>query len=658
MYERSAIVLEKYIEKLLEFNKQYNLKDNYERYNELIDEVENYEIISTKENEIIQEFDETVKELEAIQKQQDKLTNENLKLEEERNKLFYVLDESENTLTSKFEKIENKLEKNNEQIKQLRIEFIKYLTDFSQRQKERNKCEKERRIAETRHIEYIKKIVDEFNSIDSKDLLKLKQFMGSDKEEEKQEVLEIMLKNGQNEKIGFNENILKSAIEYRMKIAEREVQCYMVTYDKTRRILAEIENDNLKIEKYKKALRDNSIKINFLNAEKDYIVGFLDYERMATISGIKMHKKLMEEACKNFETDVIQIENLYELVLREIANKGTKKAYKELYNKTYLNDIESKEKNFEEKISNLKINMGAVLNSNYWRIEGIKNIYEVFQDEISEKFGKDMEEFKLEEQEEKIEVKQEEVKNKAKIIEKPKEEPEEKYEDKNKFIDDIFDDMDLEEEEFDDDYYDEDESNYEDIDEEFDKTENFDYEDDEEDSKTEDFDYEDIDEEEYEAEEKQKESDYQEDDEEYDDENVEKFEDDEEYDDEIVEEFEDDEETEKYENGAKTKDSNETDEEDFWGDDEEDDEYNDEIIDDDYWDDDDDNIDLYEINLEDEEIVSTKKNSEAKKENKKTTDKSKSTTLRKSARGRKKKEAKEEKEKDTIFSKIFKDKKK
>ena len=225
--------------------------------------------------------------------------------------------------------------------------------------------------------------------------------MSSDKEEEKQEVLEIMLKNGQNEKIGFNENVLKSAIEYRMKIAEREVQCYMVTYDKTRRILAEIENDNLKIEKYKKALRDNSVKINFLNAEKDYIVGFLDYERMATISGIKMHKKLMEEACKNFDTDVIQIENLYELVLREIANKGTKKAYKELYNKTYLNDIESKEKNFEEKISNLKINMGAVLNSNYWRIEGIKNIYEVFQDEISEKFGKEMEEFKLEEQEEK-----------------------------------------------------------------------------------------------------------------------------------------------------------------------------------------------------------------------------------------------------------------
>ena len=41
--------------------------------------------------------------------------------------------------------------------------------------------------------------------------------------------------------------------------------------------------------------------------------------------------------------------------------------------------------------------MGTVINSNYWRIEGIKNIYKVFQEEITEKFNKDLSEYRIEE---------------------------------------------------------------------------------------------------------------------------------------------------------------------------------------------------------------------------------------------------------------------
>ena len=43
MYERSAIVLERYMEKILKLNKDYNLKKNSENYNELIQEIENYQ---------------------------------------------------------------------------------------------------------------------------------------------------------------------------------------------------------------------------------------------------------------------------------------------------------------------------------------------------------------------------------------------------------------------------------------------------------------------------------------------------------------------------------------------------------------------------------------------------------------------------------------
>lgn len=65
---------------------------------------------------------------------------------------------------------------------------------------------------------------------------------------------------------------------------------------------------------------------------------------------VKTHEKLMEEACKNFDTDISQIGNLYELILKETTGKSTKKAYKELYNKNYLKEIEENEKTLKKKL--------------------------------------------------------------------------------------------------------------------------------------------------------------------------------------------------------------------------------------------------------------------------------------------------------------------
>ena len=191
---------------------------------------------------------------------------------------------------------------------------------------------------------------------------------------------------------------------------------------------------------------------------------------MTTIAGIKVNKKKMEEACQNFELDMIQIHNLYELILREISNKSTKKAYKELYNKTYLRNIEDKEKNFEEEVNSIKINMGTVINSNYWRIEGIKNVYNVFQEEVTEKFDKDLSEFKLEESES-------ESKENLPVIE------EENYYDEDDYDDEY-------EEDYDEDYDDEYEEDYdEDYDDEYEKDEyEDDYYEDEDDEYEEDYD--------------------------------------------------------------------------------------------------------------------------------------------------------------------------
>lgn len=404
MYERSAIVLERYMEQVLELDKNYNVRKNNENYRELIIQVENYQIMTEKVLKVIQEFEDTVRKIENLQKEQEKLNRANRKCEDDRAQLFTDLGEDAKTLENKLVKIENALDKNNGKLKELRGEFIQYLSDFSQKQKIRNKCEKARRIGEANHIEYIKKMNEAFLGIDVEDVIKLKDFINSEKEQVKQEALRIMIKNGKSERVAFHEDVLKKAINTRIDIAEKEAECYALVYDKMKKLLAETDNEFVKLNKYKKTLRDTSLKLAFLKASKEYIVGFLDYERMTTISGARAHKKMMIEACSNFELDMMQIKNLYELILKEVSNKATKKAYRELYNNTYLKNIEDKEKNFEEEVNNVNISMGTVINSNYWRIEGIKNIYEVFQKEVSEKCGRDLSELKLEESEEESET--------------------------------------------------------------------------------------------------------------------------------------------------------------------------------------------------------------------------------------------------------------
>ena len=566
MYERSAIVLERYMEKILGFNKQYNLRDNYNNYKELISETEEYQITTEKEGKIIQEFDETVGKIENIQKKAEKLYNLNIKLEEERNKLFNDLSENADLLENKFKKIEENLETNNEQLKNLKSEYIKYVSEFIQRQKERNKCEKARRISEGNHIEQVKKSINEFNLINAKEVLELKQLINSEKEEQITEITEIMIKNGKNEKVPFNKDVLNLAIKARMDIAEREASCYISIYDKMKKLLTEIDNDSIKLNKYKKSLRDITVKLEFLNMEKEYIVSFLDYERMTAISGNNIHKKMMEEACKNFELDIIQIDNLYELILREIVNKATKKAYKELYNKTYLKNIEDKEKNFKEEANNIKINMGTIINQNYWRIEGIKNIYKVFQNEVSEKFEKDLSEFRIEEIEEEIKENSSETKDnkkenkysknkKEKNISDDEEDDdmldEQKEDSTNNMIDkekdnedDIFDDeddiYDEEDEDDDDDIYDEeDEDDDDDIyDEEDDDDDDIYDEEDDEDDDTYDEEDDDDDDDIYDEDEDDDDDIYDEEDEDDDDDIYD--EDDEDDDDDIDEEDEED----------------------------------------------------------------------------------------------------------------------
>ena len=474
MYERNAIVLERYFEKIFGFARGNNVKTNFENYMKIIETINDYKKTADEEEVAIEKFDEVAEEIETIQKRQTKLYEMNIELENQRNKYFNDFGENPSTLDNKLQKIEDKLENNNEELKELRSKYVKAIVFFMERQKERNKFARTRRTAEVNYRNQINKSIKLFEEINIDDVKKIQDFLHTENEKIEKEIVEVLSKNGKSEKVPFFSKVLENAANERTKIAKIEANLYLNIYDKTKKIFTEIENETVKIGKAEKLSRDTEVKLAFLEAEKEYIVTFLDNERMTAINGKKTHERLMEEACRNFDKDIEQIGNLYELVLKETTNKSTKKAYKELYNKDYLRKIEEKEKDFEEEVTNVKVNIGTVINSNYWRIEGIKNIYKVFQEEISEKFNKDLSEFKIEEPEEieqnrKIDfIYEVEEENDDYDDEDDSEnydddeEYEEEYEDE--YDDDYEDDLD-EKEEYDD-YDDEDDDDHDDLDEE------------------------------------------------------------------------------------------------------------------------------------------------------------------------------------------------
>ena len=506
MYERSAIVLENYFSKIFGLNKLKNLKTNYEEYAQMIEEIKEYQRVMQEEEKIMKKFEEAAAEIEEIQKKQSQLHEENINIENQRDQIFNDLSENPSILYQKLEKIENKVESNNEELKNIREKYIKALVIFTERQKERNKYARMHRTTETEYLNNVKTAIKDFDEIDNQKIQEIKKFVQDNKNSYIQEIIEIMLKNGKNERVQFDQTAITNAVNARMEIAQEEANLYLSIYERMKKLLVELSNGNIKLAKSEKLLRDASVKFAFLNAEKEYIVSFLDNERITAMNGKIIHQESMKEACKNFVADINQINNLYELVVRETVGKATKKAYKELYNKTYLKEIQEKERDFEEEVTNIKINIGTVINSNYWRIEGIKNIYNTFQDEIGEKFGKDLSDYKIEDLSEKN---QENAHVINKVVEKEKEENIEDYikidkkQEKNEPEEDAnyTDDSDYGEEDYDgyDDEYEEenyDEDDYDEYDNDYDYGDEYDseyddYEDDEYDDQDDESEYED-----------------------------------------------------------------------------------------------------------------------------------------------------------------------
>ena len=392
MYERSAIVLERYFDNWLGLKNDCNIRDNFKNYCNIVEKLEKYQANYQKEVIATKAYNEVLRKIKEIQAEQKELYKRSAKLEYNRNLLFNNIDGKVEDTKVCIEKIEADVEKNIAAMKETKEKLLAVLVEYNEKRFELSKAKRYKKMAENDYNEILTVARKNYEGITLEDIETAKEFA---KFTETENIIATLIENGSSEKIPFNEDVIRCTTVYSVELEKNEVAAYLEIYDKMTKLLEDIESGTTKINLHKKYVRNEKSKVDFILATKDYVIQFLDYERMTVIHGRKSHNRLMNEACENFNTDIVQINNLYELILRETLNKATKKAYKELYNKSYLIDIKEKEEKFKKEKNRVNLNTATLINSNYWRIEGIRNIYTVFYKSVSEVFGRDVVEFDI-----------------------------------------------------------------------------------------------------------------------------------------------------------------------------------------------------------------------------------------------------------------------
>ncbi len=501
MYERNAIVIDRYFSGMFGYDEKSNLENNYSNYCDLVAKLERYQEITSKENNIMIEFERVANEIKEIQGMQETYYKRNLKMQETIRDLFDNLDDKPEMLQRKFNKVEDELNKNNTNIRKNEERFISKIAEFNEKSENRLQCGRERRIIETEYQHSLKETNSNFKELNLKKIDSVKKFLKqTDNDDVKESIKLQILKNGAKEKVPFNTDVINKAIDITTDLENKRAEILVLAYERTGKLLNEIKTDAVRIDKHQKFVRDSESKLKFLNIINEYVILFLDNERMNVLGGQKEHKKLMEDACQNIEKDMVQIKKMYELLLKEISGKATKKVYKDLYTPKYLQGLLEEEKQFERSVSRLNV-VGTIINPNYWRLEGIQKIYETFRNLILDVYGKDLSEYEPvvvnEKSNEEIFDWHDELKSRtfkldeSEEVEEEESEDIEEQQDEEEYEDDFDDEIEEDDEEFemeDDDEIEEDDEEYE---EEYDDEEEDDEEEEEEEEDGEEQDEED-----------------------------------------------------------------------------------------------------------------------------------------------------------------------
>ena len=88
MYERNAIVLERFFDDLFGNNEQNNLKNIFLKYDNLVECSAKYNEATNSEDKVMQEYDDIAGRIKNIQKNQEILSEKSVKFQEEINTIF------------------------------------------------------------------------------------------------------------------------------------------------------------------------------------------------------------------------------------------------------------------------------------------------------------------------------------------------------------------------------------------------------------------------------------------------------------------------------------------------------------------------------------------------------------------------------------------
>ena len=110
MYERNAIVLERYFNQMFGYNMKSNIKTNFKDYCDLVECLEKYKEISNEDEDIIQEYDMIANRIMEIQKRQEVLNKKNTKFQNERVEIFQVIDENSDFIQKRFDTVHSNIQ--------------------------------------------------------------------------------------------------------------------------------------------------------------------------------------------------------------------------------------------------------------------------------------------------------------------------------------------------------------------------------------------------------------------------------------------------------------------------------------------------------------------------------------------------------------------
>ena len=133
MYERNAIVIDRYFSSVFGYDKKSNLKNNASNYFELVGILEKYQVASENENNVMDEFEKIANKIKEIQKKQESLDKKALKYFENRKNLFQSLEDDEESLKEKFKKNEEDIKKNENEIKENSENFVVGIKEFNEK---------------------------------------------------------------------------------------------------------------------------------------------------------------------------------------------------------------------------------------------------------------------------------------------------------------------------------------------------------------------------------------------------------------------------------------------------------------------------------------------------------------------------------------------